>query len=737
MKITDCIQKQRESRTLRKRENIELLEPIVNIFIGGFSSGDAGVLVDLLSGRIGDSDKVNYSSFNFSGKDAATMKKIRTYAVSDANMPPNYDLEGRKSFIDSLNASKELGIIISDYASEIFNSVARYTYQLKGVIRVNLIFKAEDIHAAALGRMIVLLKQSFGILYTEGVYIDAYCILDQREYSQSLNSKEKKAFAYLTLCELSKLAADENKISMAFCLSNYDSRDRLMGDSNDISTKSILTSVGLTMIMKDGICAKSGQKNDVYDEKVFKESSRRNGEDLFSLGYMHLEKIPDAIEYVICKSILEKYRESGGKINIETVLARLELTEKSFETIGDNVIGNPFTSRDILLSMVKDATVSVSEFNYKSRGEVIKEIYGANLDLFFDLNSKADYMKRFEAELSRKIQEIRLKLENLYRNDRYTVYDLDKLLKEAVNYMEETILKSLDMNNDSRRLDEWLLGREKTTGKYDIMKETREPVIFYKIANDYMLMKLEELRYEVYSKAYERLMDELRSLSTLYENRAKMVDSAIRDLEDSIDETLEGELDLQAGNYVSYYRFVIEEIIGRNRNNFKDFIQQMNSDICSGSIGEDHFYNSITMYCNDNIMADKCFNEDFSEEMLKRLRNFNRMDADEDVYNMAYNTILDNQTYFINIITTGAINNETCFFVNSASRFVENINGRIQELKKKNRIKIFYEDHFEGIDILFMEGCFGMQKIHGFTTMKQIYNELQGAISGYRQDTAG
>lgn len=726
MKITDCIQKQKENRLKRKRENIELLKPIVNIFLGSFSNDKADALIKLLDSRIGDSDKVNYSMLDFgAGGESLTIAKVRTLAVSDLKGVAEYNLNGRRALLEKVNSSQELEKVIGDYASEIFNKVARFTYQLKGIIRINILLKAENTQAVALERLIALLKQKFGVLYTEGVYIDVYCLLDQREYSQNQNSDERKSFTYLTLCELNRLAEDDGKINMAFCLSNYDSMDRLMTDSN--VTKRILTSMGLMAIVKDGICANSNTVGESYDDTSFKSNSRQYKGNLFSLGYMHLEKIPDAIDYVAYRSVLGRYRESERKINLEAILERMELNEVALNSFSSSVIGRPVANPDILLSMVKDTEVSVSELNYKTRGDILKDVFGNNLILFFEMNNKAGYEKRLEAELGKKLQAMKLVLDNLYRNDHYTVYEISALLKDLAAFLEDYISKNLDKSSvPSGRLDEWTNGKEKIVGKIDTVRETKEPVVFYRMAQDYLHIKLEELQYEVYSKLLDYLKDKIENWSGYYENLVTMLDSAIDELDDGLIEILEGELELQGGNCRDYYSNRVNYILDKNRNGYKDFIQKLNEDICAGLYKEDAYFNRMIAYCNDNILTDECFDDDFSVEMLKRLKDYKQIHTDEDVYNMAYNTILDNQTYFINFIATGAINNEICFFVNTKSRFVDNKNSRIQDLRARNKIKIFYEDHFDGVDILFIEGCFGVDKIHGYTAMEQAFERLGG-----------
>lgn len=56
MGITDYLNKTKKSR-LKQRDNIELLRPIVNIFVGEFGDDEKQILMDTLSARVGNSKK--------------------------------------------------------------------------------------------------------------------------------------------------------------------------------------------------------------------------------------------------------------------------------------------------------------------------------------------------------------------------------------------------------------------------------------------------------------------------------------------------------------------------------------------------------------------------------------------------------------------------------------------------------------------------------------------------------
>lgn len=723
MKFTECIQKNRKSK-LRKMENIELLKPVVNLFLGDFAELEEAILVDFLDERIGSREKINYAGLCFGGGAAAHNGKVKVLQASDADFKTEYGLKNRSLFKDAVLGSKQLELAIGDYSSEIFNRVARYTYQLKGIIRINVIIKAESHYSAVLDHVIALFKQKFGILYTEGVYVDVYCILDQREYSRKQNADERKAFNYLSLTELNRIAGDGDKINMAFCLSNYDSRDRLMGDSNETSIRSILTAVGLMIIAKDGISASKSGSADYYNDLQFKVNSRQHPGHIYSLGYMRLEKIPEAIEYITYKSVLEMYRESNPRPNLDAALERLGI--KPFQSIGDRVVGAPALNRPILTSMVKDTTVGTAELNYKTRGEIINDVYGKNIDLFIEFNNKDDYESRLANEIEVRTKNVKDFFDRLLRVENASVYAVNEIINAVVDSLKTTI--SSDYNTGSQaaaNLEEWLNGKERVVGQTELVRETKEPVVFYKMAEEYSRLKLDVLKSEIYGMEYDCLLDVFRELSSKYQKIIDTLQTTSGELEEGIDVILESEneSELRAGNCEEYYSSLVRTTASANKNQFKNFIQQLNGTICT-DYNEEKLFNSILAYCNDAILADNAFGDDFSVEMLKRLKDYKKLRTEDDIYNMAYNTILDNQTFFVNYISTGSINNEICFFVNTNSRFVESTSERMQELRMENKIKVFYEDHFGGIDILFMEGCFAVQNIHGFPAMEQVYKKL-------------
>jgi ADP-dependent phosphofructokinase/glucokinase len=66
-----------------------------------------------------------------------------------------------------------------------------------------------------------------------------------------------------------------------------------------------------------------------------------------------------------------------------------------------------------------------------------------------------------------------------------------------------------------------------------------------------------------------------------------------------------------------------------------------------------------------------------------------------------------------------------CFLVNPGNRFVTGTNQRMQKLKASRQMKVFFEEHFYDMDILFMEGCFDLESLYNYQVYENIYNRMK------------
>jgi hypothetical protein len=107
--------------------------------------------------------------------------------------------------------------------------------------------------------------------------------------------------------------------------------------------------------------------------------------------------------------------------------------------------------------------------------------------------------------------------------------------------------------------------------------------------------------------------------------------------------------------------------------------------------------------------------------------NYNRYFSEETIYDLAFETIMSQKKYYASHVGVGGVFNAVGFLVNPNNRFVNCTNNRIKALLINHQLKLFFEDHFNGMDILFMEGCFPKESIHNYRLYQAAYESLRVA----------
>lgn len=187
---------------------------------------------------------------------------------------------------------------------------------------------------------------------------------------------------------------------------------------------------------------------------------------------------------------------------------------------------------------------------------------------------------------------------------------------------------------------------------------------------------------------------------------------------------MEDELKIKTGNCVAYYSDIVKKILEED-DKFSSFVRNVNSKICAGELeGEDLFEQMIT-YCDENVLNDSRFEKDFSVEMLKRLKNFEKFNTEEAIYDFAFETIMNNQKFYVSYDSFSNVNKEVCFLVNPNNKFVSGTNKRMQTLKTNKQLKVFFEEHFNDMDVLFMEGCFELETMYNFQVYKNVCERMK------------
>ncbi|MHB8128069.1 MAG: hypothetical protein ACYDEX_03630 [Mobilitalea sp.] len=719
MGITDYIQRKKSNQTFVKPENITLRKPIVNVFVGDFDDKFLQEFTQIFDKRLGFTEKVNYSCIMFkdSSQRLTNIERIRYINITDCSLGTQYNLTSRKELAIAIDKSSKLEEEFQDYVNDLFNIIARYSYEDKGFTRINIILKAEALEAAGLKQYIQSIKKNFNKYYSEQVIVDVYCIFDQKGYRKNEYGEERSACSYLTLKELNELAEDTSVINMAFLLSNINSKEKLDVDS----ISDIMTAISMMMIAKDGVSKGDRHR---YNDLDFRSDCKRSGRNLYSLGYLKLETVELAMKDIAYKALIDELITSRQDMTLDIRLVRMNMTETDIINKCREIASLHELTDNIFEPMIKNSNTSVVGIMHDTRETSIYNIYGHGLEQFCVKNLCYDRDKLLDKLTEDNTFQLKKFIEDLYHSDHYSVQEIDSLLSMLQEYFEELIKNTQsELQASETDIYNWLGQHEQNFDHKAIHKETKEPSIFYTMANYYVNRRLRTYLCQVKLLIYNEYCELLSKLSKPYHTMVQLLHCASKDLQEEISNTLSNEMKLKAGNFEPYYKQITMNIIKKDVS-IMNFIRQFSEEICSGKLTEENIFERIVGYCDDYILTKDCYIQDFSNEMIARLKHYDKFNDDVDIYNVAFDTILDHQFYYISIIGTDELNREICFFVNPKNNFVEQTNARMDVLRSNNRLKLFAEDDFDLVEILYMEGCFDVQTIYLFDNYKEIYERL-------------
>lgn len=782
MGMMESLRAQQMSPAKRDRDNIQLMEPVAVLFLGRFAARDIDRLSGFIGRRVGNSDRVGFAAFAFgkasetavsvrsisglSGSDPSDSSgKVITQPVSareelslpDAILPipiptitleRTNTLEARAAFAAECAASAELEQAVGDFAGDIYNRVARFAYPQAGTIRIHLIIQAESMEAALLETLTTVLRARFRRVYPERVRIDAYCLLDQREYRADEGARERKAFAYLALQDLERLAGSRDHLDMAFCLSNVDSWNRLNPDEADRENQ--LRSIGLMMIAKDGIPAEVPRTSDTYalnresrySDASFLANSTADGCRLFSLGYMHLDTLDDAAETVAYSVLLDAWRAKRHPIAPDGTPGPLELTRQTVSQLASSLVGGPLMMPVYMQGVVKDLSGTVSELAFKPRAEVLRSVFGSNLDLYFAFNNQRGVQERLEIAVADRISRIREEVGRLHETKHLTVFEIRDLLRWTIQSLRAQLAEHAKVRDGNvAGYQEWMSGREPVAGRIELAPGTKEPVAFLKLGAAWLDYRQTLLEDTLRQDLLMNLLSEIEKIGVRFEDLAKVFEDASLELEESLKKRMEGELDIRTGRYEAYYREVAAELLARIPVEWDAFLEELNADVCIG-VEPAGILRRLAAWCGEHLLSSPCFSEEFSVEAVKRLKGHNGLVTENDIHQTIFATIIGTRAYHISVVKAGEMNSEICFFLNKDSHFVDDISShlldqRLQALRDRNGIKLFHEAEFKGMDILFMQGCFSAGAIHGFDAMRAAHAELTANASQMEPTVSG
>ena len=69
-----------------------------------------------------------------------------------------------------------------------------------------------------------------------------------------------------------------------------------------------------------------------------------------------------------------------------------------------------------------------------------------------------------------------------------------------------------------------------------------------------------------------------------------------------------------------------------------------------------------------------------------------------------------------------------CLLVNPENDFVNSTNVQMNKLQRNQQLQWFFEKHYNGMDILFLEGCFRVDAIYQYDLYKRVNETYEAEI---------
>lgn len=721
MGISEFILKKKALKSIGNRENIRLQKPIVNLFAGSFHQEEYKALMSLLGGRIGSSNKVHYCRLKGDGCCGEEENEVRSLWTAGLSMPTEYSLDSRRKVQEkSCLLEENLRNMAADYVNDIFNEVSTTSYSHKARIRLNVLVKPEDMEAALLPILLPILKEEFAVYFPNGVHMDVYVFLDQRGYRKEEGGNEKKAFSYLTLSEIDAMAKSK-MVQMPFMLSNYTSQDCL----DAYCDEERMTAAGLMMLIKDGASVPGEGQVDNYDDYTFTEDCSQGEGSWYSIGYFRLEVAQNLIDHIVYHTIMNQMQKAAESAEGGVKLRQMQLTEDQIDQSCSDMLVMSSFHPEIFYSMVKNKGVNVAGMVNDSRSKVIHDVYGENLDLFYKLNCTRQYQEQIEELMMVQTRKIQSVLTSMYEDEGYSLADMNMVTNHMLEHLEEIEGRCVHLKEAERKfLDLWLGEKSRIANLKDVVRDTGEPRAFYQLAAKYLEKQVKGLYVEIKYEMVRQYIETVKNTAGQYQRLAGSVKEAEKELFEDILLMEEEELPIKCDNCKAYYSDLVKRLTGED-DRFYSFIRKLNNQVCSGELEGEQLFDAVISYCDETILTDHRFKRDFVAEMTERLKHFKKFNTEEDIYDFAFETIMNNQKFYASYDTFANVNREVCFLVNPDNQFVSGANKRMQKLKASRQLKVFFEEHYKDMDVLFMEGRFDIETLYNFEVYRNLWKKLE------------
>ena len=154
----------------------------------------------------------------------------------------------------------------------------------------------------------------------------------------------------------------------------------------------------------------------------------------------------------------------------------------------------------------------------------------------------------------------------------------------------------------------------------------------------------------------------------------------------------------------------------------------INNQICNRELLGEDIYQKLIAFCDAEIIPDMRYSDDIAIEMLRRLKNYENFSTEEAIYNLAFDTIMKKRKYYANHTEFGRPYEAVCLLVNPENDFVNSTNDQMNKLQRNQQLQWFFEEHYNGMDILFLEGCFRVNDIYQYDLYKRVNETYEAEI---------
>ncbi|WP_095172713.1 MULTISPECIES: hypothetical protein [Blautia] len=721
MNFIKFIEKKQKLKQKKKQEYIKLKKPVLNYFLGDYTKEEIHALSDTLEERVGGQEKIFYTFFNQESLlEEFTSQEFQNQMIEELE-EKEYTLLARQALQVNIENSFVLEPKLQDFAIYVFNHASKVQFMHKGRIHVNIFVKADHKKACLLRQMTEGIRESFVEFYSSGCTIDVFLLLDQAAYASTEKGMEKKAFTYLTLKE-AECMVREKKISMAYCMSNMNSQGILNREPSVVYE--MLSNAALMTILKEGIPADVQGDYEAYKDEYMKMNASVNKGTFYSIGSFKLEGIMDVISLIVYRTVFLEMMKEREHLDVAQHIQRFEISREGINQFLNQIFPQIPFNELIWEGIIRNKRYNGTELANISAGDGIKKIYGRNLDLMLELNCVKFFETQEKEFMVQKISQLKNRINDLYFSENFSIFEICKVVNEMLSVLKEEKEHSSQMYEaELNTLKSWELSAFPLGQLKDKTEYSKDSKILYVLAGTYLQKKQRVLNSKARIQIVEQMEQGLRKVAEKYLAFADSVRYTAEELQKSIRYAVEDELELRVGNCENYYKMITEKILDTNEN-FKKFIRDVNQSIGSGNFTVEELFSEVLDFCEKDIFTRPEFHRDFSEEMLLRLKNYREFETDQMVYDFAFNTIMDNQIFMADQHGFMEPYKEVCFLINRNNLFVTATNQRMAELKESHRMKIFYENYYEDMDVLFIEGCFDPADLHAYDVYEKNYNRL-------------